>query len=452
MQVNIEDVGPCKKKLNFEVPGESVRQELDKSYQELLGTAQVPGFRQGHAPRKLIENRFGKTVKEEVKNRLIGTSYDEAIKEHKLRPLGDPDIIEASIEFDPEKGLRFSVECEVVPAFALPEYKGLELTRPATDVPEEELKLALDNLRRSNAIIEPVEGAAQAGDVPVVDCVIRCEGEEIQRVEDRQFSLSDDNWLGGLDRSFWRQLEGKGAGETVTAEVTLPQGYAKEAYRGKTATISVTIKDVKRPKLPELDEEFAKDLLFESLEDLKKEVGERLKAAKDRRARQELADQVTEKLVSSVSFDLPAELLKRQAERLALRQKLDLTYRGVPADEVEKVAEKLIESSAKQSERDLRVFFVLRQIAEQEKLEVSDVDLEARVAELARMRGERPAQLHERLQQEGELEALRGELLDEKAIGFLIDNAKVTGAGTTDAEPAAADAESKTETEDKEES
>jgi trigger factor len=426
MQVNIEEIGPCKKKLTVEVPSERVQEKLEESYRELDKTAQVPGFRAGHAPRKLIENRFGKAVTEDVKNSLIGATYDEAIKEHKIRPLGPPEIDEDAIEFDVTKGLKYTFTQEVAPEFALPTYKGVELDKPSTEVTEEELTRAIDNLRKRNAVIEPTTEPAAEGDAPVVDCVITCEGEEIQRVEDQQFSMSEDNWLGGLDREFWKKLVGKKAGEAASGEVTLPKSYQKEAYREKPATITITIKDVKRPRLPELDEEFAKDMLFESLEDLKKEVKERLAAAKEQQAHAELARQATEKLVGAVQFELPEEILKRQTERLALRQKMNLAYRGVPMDEIEKVAEDIAKHSAEQSERDLRASFVLGRIADEEKIEVTDNELEAHVAELARARGQRAAQMHETLSKEGQLETLRAQMVDDKVIDMVIREAKIT--------------------------
>ncbi len=425
MQVNIEEIGPCKKKITVQVPSERVKEKLEESYRELESNAQVPGFRVGHAPRKLIENRFGKAVAEDVKNSLMGTTYDEALKEHKIHPIGPPDIEEESISCDVEKGLTYAFTLEVMPEFDLPTYKGLELKKPSADVSDEEMNKAIDNLRRRNAVVEPTDEAAQANDVPVVDCVITCEGEEIQRVEDQPFTLSDDNWLGGLDRAFWKQLVGKKAGESATGDVTLPKGYQKEAYREKPATITVTLKDVKRPRLPELDDEFAKDMLFESLDDLKKEVKDRLVAVKEQEAHADLARQVTEKLVGSVKFDLPEDILKRQSDRLAARQKMSLAYRGVPMDEIEKVAEDIARSSAEQSERDMRAEFIFGRIAEEEKIEVSDNELEARIDELARARGQRSAQLHEMLVKEGQIETLRSQMADDKVIELVIREAKI---------------------------
>ena len=429
MQVNIENIGPCKKKVTIEVPSERIQEKMEESYKELETSAQVPGFRVGHAPRKLIENRFHKAVTEDVKNSLIGASYDEALKEHKIRPLGPPDIDEESIKFDVATGLTYTVTCEVVPEFELPQYKELELEKPSTEVSEEELTKAIDNLRRRNAVIEPTQDAACEGDVPVVDCVIMCAGQEIQRVEDQQLSMSEDNWLGGLDRELWKKLVGKKAGESVSVEVTLPKSYQKEEFREKTATVTVTLKDVKRPRLPELSDEFAKDLLFESLADLKKEVKERLVGVKEQQAHSELGRQVTEKLLTSVKFDLPEDILKRQSERLALRQKMNLAYRGVPMDEIEKVAEEITKSSAEQSERDMRVSFVLGRIADEEKIEVTDNEVEAHIAELARMRGQRPAQLHEALAREDQMDTLRSQMTDDKVIDLLIREAKVKEAG-----------------------
>ena len=153
----ITDVGPCKKLIVGEVPAEEVAKELDKSFGELTENVMLPGFRKGHAPRKLVEKHFHSTVLEDVKRQMLARSWEQVKKEREVRPVSEPDLAEDRIEFDEEKGLSYSLAIEVVPKFDVTDYKGLELTRPPAEVDEKEVEQILERLRRRNAVLEPVE-------------------------------------------------------------------------------------------------------------------------------------------------------------------------------------------------------------------------------------------------------------------------------------------------------
>ncbi|HUV38431.1 MAG TPA: hypothetical protein VMY39_02405, partial [Planctomycetota bacterium] len=184
----------------------------------------------------------------------------------------------------------------------------------------------------------------------------------------------------------------------------------------------------KRPRLPEINDDFAKDMLYESLEALKTDVRERLAASKEQEARRALSQQAEEKLLAMVTFELPEGLKTRMTERTINRQRMDLAYRGVPRDEIEQAADQISQGAADRTERDMRMYFVLQQIAEDEDITVSESEIERRIQLLAQLRGLRPGKLRDDLRREGRLEILRSEIRDEKVIDFLIDHAKVVEA------------------------
>lgn len=428
LETEVNETGPCKVEAKVRVPQEAIQAEIDKTIDELTPNATIPGFRKGHAPRKLVERHYQSTVFEDVKRQMIGRSWEQLKGEHELRPMGEPDLSDENIEYDEEKGLSYSLALEVAPRFDITDYKGLKLTQPDTAVDEKDVDTALDNLRRRNAVLEPVEkGQTKEDDVPVVDCDIRVDGEVIQSVSDQEITLGVDNWLRGLDEELWKDLLGKKAGESAVKTVTLPQTYQKEPFRGSQAEVTVTIKDIKRPRLPELNDDFAKGLLYENLEELRKDVRQRLETSREREARTQLAGQVEEKLLKMVDFEVPEDLLKQMTERSLNRQRMDLAYRGVPRDEIEKADEQMTVGVQAKSERDMRIYFILQQIADKEGITVNDSELERRVQLLAQLQGAKPAAFRENLKREGRLELLRSEICDERTMELLISEADIKG-------------------------
>ena len=427
--IDMNEVGPCKVELKVNIPKDAVDAEMSETFDKLAPKAVVHGFRPGHAPRKLVERHYHDAAFGDVKMLLVARSWEQVMKEKDIRPLGDPDIKEDDIAYDEEKGFSYEVSIEIAPKFDLRDYVGLELEKPSMEVSDEELDAALDNIRRRNAVLEPVEdGRTKEDDVPIVDVDIKVDDEVVHSVSDQELGLSKDNWLRGIDDEFWKDLLGKKTGETASKTVILPDTYQKEEYRGKEGELSATIKDIKRPKLPELNDDFAKDMLFESLDELKDEMRKRLAGSKVQEAQAALTRQVEEKLLEMADFEVPADVLKSMADRDLARRQIELAYQGVPRDEIEKVADDMVEGSQQKAERDIRTYFIYQQIAEKEDITVSDAEFERRIALIGRSRGMTAARMREDLRKRNMLEDVRLEIRDGKTIDFLIDNANIQSA------------------------
>ncbi len=445
LEAGVKQLAACKVEVKVRVPVAAIKAEMQRAFDELALNAAVPGFRKGHTPRRLVERHFEKAVLEDTKRLITAKAWEQVVKENDLHPIGEPDLPDEKVAYDAEKGLSFELELEVMPKFDAGEYKGLELTRPAGGVSEEDVTKTLDGLRRRNAQVEAVPGGkTQEDDVPVVDVDIKVGDQVVQTVSDQEITLGVDNWLRGLDRDFWKDLLGKTAGESASKTVTLPDTYQKEAYRGKEAVLTVTVKDVKRPKLAELNDEFAKDMLYESLEELKKDIRERIAQGRDHEAHQALAAQVEEKLIAANQFALPEELVKSMTANLINRQRLSLAYRGATREDIEKATPEITEGATKQTERDVRLLFILQQIADKEKIEVTDAEFERRIHVLAQAEGQKPGRFREDLKAQGRLGLIRSEIRDEKTVSRIIELAKVK-----DAEAAPAKEEAKEEKKEK---
>jgi len=245
LDADVKQVGPCKVEVKVRVPIEAIKKESAKAFDELSMNATIPGFRKGHAPRKLVERHHQEAVLDDVKRLMTARSWQQVTKEHDIKPIGDPDLADDKIQYDAEKGLSYELALEVMPVFDVKDYKGIELAQPSTEVTGEEVEKTLENLRKRNAVLEPVEGGTtKQDDVPVVDCDIKVGAQVVQSVSDQEISLNPDNWLRGLDPELWKDLLGKKAGESATKTVTLPKTYAKEEFREKEAQVTVTLKDI----------------------------------------------------------------------------------------------------------------------------------------------------------------------------------------------------------------
>ncbi len=423
-QIEIEELGPCKRRLTVRVPKDTIQAEVARSFDELTDKAVVPGFRRGRAPRRLLEARFAEAVREQVKEQLITRSYQEALEEHCLEPVGTPDV--ENVEFDPEAELSYDVTLEIKPIFEVGEYEGLELERPPTDSTEEELVQALDRLRDRETRYESAEEATFGdGCLAVVDCEVTIDGESYIRRDQTELIAGQENWLRLLSAEVNAPLMGKTAGAEVTFSTVLRPAFPEESRQGKVAEVRVKFYEIKERRVPEADDEFARSLGTEGLDELKGRIRTELARQKETEAQASLRRQVGDRLLEKFDFELAGELLQEHAEDILRRQRLDLQYRGVPLEEVDKHTGELEEASQTRAERQFKLLFILEKIAEKEKVFATENDLENEIGVLASNYRVRPARMRAELQRRRTLSELRVRIRERKTIDLLLSKANV---------------------------
>ena len=424
MQVQVEEVGPCKKKIRVQVPPEDVRSEYEKGMGELLQSASLPGFRAGRVPRKLVEKRFGKTLAEEVKATLIDRTFSEAMKELQLEPVGTPEV--ASVEYDPNSKLAYEATVEVKPAFDIEGYKGLSLEKIDAPVRDPDVEQGLKNLQKRNAELQNLsEGSVAGGDVMLAEVELLAEGETIWKELSAQFTTEASRFLGVELPDFESNVLGKKVGEEVTILVELGSDFFQEQHRGKKGAVVVRLKEIKRPVYPNVNEEFAKKMGFESVEALRQKVREQIQLGNERLARQNLIRQIEGKLLSLVTFGMPEELLKRQVEENLARRKLEMKYYGVSDEAIAEQSSRIEDASRQTAERDFRLYFILEKIGQKEKIFVTERDVEKRIEEIAATRHLKSARIRHDMEQEGLMPQLRVQLREEKTQEWLLSKAQV---------------------------
>jgi trigger factor len=435
-----EDIGTLKKKVTITVPRERIGAKLDDMFGELGQTAQVPGFRIGHAPRRLVEKRFGKEVSRDVRNALVGEALGEVLEEADFRTLGEPDLDLESIEV-PETGeMEFSFEVEVAPEFELPTLEGIPVEKRAFEVTDERITEYIDELRRGRAQFEETDEPAADGDVVIADT--RVSGDEIENpaeAKEQTLRVAPGQVEGIPLVDLGKELTGKKIGDTVTMTAKIPEAHPNEEWRGKQATVEVTLGKVRRRILPELNEEFVRGAGFDSLEELRSFVRERMQQRVESETTRSMRDQVCQHLLDHTEFELPEGVASRHAARTLQRRYVDLLMRGVPREQIDENMTELKASTDEQAARDLKLQFIIGKAAELQEITVEEGEVNSRIASMAAARGRRPERVRQELEQEGNLGQVEVQIIEEKVLDKLLEQAKVTE--VTEPEPEAADSD-----------
>ncbi len=311
----LEEVGRHRVKVSVTATPEETKPVLDVAYRHLAGSINVPGFRKGKAPRKIVETQVGRgTILQEFLEHALPTFYVRAMREQELAPIADPEFDEVELDDLEEKGLRFSATVEVRPriTFSESDYKGLRIERPSPEVSESEVDEQLDRLRERFAQLEVVGRTARHGDFVVADIRSYVHDREIPEVsgQDVLYEVGSKALVPELDK----ELEGARPGDILKMNITLPEGLGERS--GQEVSLSVIVKEVKAKRLPELDEEFAKTASeFDTLEALRADIKEKLGQLKEGQATAAVRDAALQALARKVEdVELPERLIDQETE------------------------------------------------------------------------------------------------------------------------------------------
>lgn len=432
--VKIEDVGPAKKRLTITVPADVVSERIGVSIDTLAAQTALPGFRKGRAPKALLERRFGSALREETRNQLIADAYSQAIEKHQLRPVGDPEPATPMDEIKLEDGkpLTFSVDVEVVPEFELPSLDGIEIKRPILEITEEHIENEIERQRTNFGEVNEIEGDFQKNDRIITYATATRKGEDepfFQHDDVLVIHPGDDEGagqvLGLMIDGLAGKLKGKRAGDTVEINTTAPEGHEREDIRGKELHIVLQIRRAERITPAEVQQVL--DQYGLPSEDV---LREQIKMALDQRLQQEqlgaMREQLYDYLADSVDFELPERLSAAQAERVLKQHEIDLLYRGLSPEEVEEHLAKARGQSVDIARRRLKLFFLMQRLGEHFKIEVSEQEINGRIAGIAAQRGARPEQLRNELAQAGRLAEVGLQIREHKTADRIIGQSKVT--------------------------
>lgn len=431
-KVKITDAGPCKKKILIEIPSETVAGQLGTSLDTLQVEADIPGFRRGRAPRRLVERKFGTIVRKEAKQQLIASAYTEAIEEHKIRVIGDPVSEQLEkVELEDGKPLVFEVEIEVPPQFDLPTLDGIAVKKPMIQVTDEMVAEQVEKLKLQEGKLESQE-APEAGDyltghgkvigtdgvthVDIMDAVVQVPPKE---------KGGKGMILGIKVDDFGPQLGLPTVGKTATIKTTGPEQHEVEAIRGQPITIEFTVSRVDRI-VPASDEEILARYGFTGMDQLQGTVRERIQERVNIDQAAAMREQIARHLAEAVSMELPERLTAGQTERTLARQRYELMHRGVAAADIEENLAELRAASGDAAARELKLFFILDKAAEQMGVRVSEAEINARISQMAMQGGERPEKLKAELAARGQIGGIFQQIREHKTLDALLEKATIT--------------------------
>lgn len=431
-EVKIEDSGPARKKITITISAEEIDEKIDSSFATLASEAVLPGFRRGRVPRKLIEKRFGGSVKTETRNQIVADAYSKAVEANKIKAVGEPegDALK-DLEIEPGQPLTFTVEVEVAPEFELPDLDGITIKKPLVEVGDDDIDEELKRQGFRFGTPDEVKGTITHGDrVQGRALVTKADGSVVQDMAEAVIAVpfeeagGEGHFLGFYTDTMDDLFVGRSTGDVVTFESDVPDNDERIALRGEKVKIEFTINRAVRIT-PADAMQVADSYGLGSEEALRGEI----KTALEQRAQQEqravMREQVAEKLLEMINFDLPQKLSAAQAGRALDRARVELIYRGLPVEDVEvRIAEMRADTDA-EAQRRLKLFFILHRLAEAFEVQVSQEEINGRVAQIAHQRGERPEKLRSQFAQEGRLQQIGMQIREHKALDRVLDKAQV---------------------------
>ncbi|MFD2759577.1 trigger factor [Lentibacillus juripiscarius] len=412
--------------LTIEVDAEEFDRALDQAFKKVVKDVQVPGFRKGKVPRKLFEKRFGvESLYQDAVDIVLPDAYVKAVEEAGIEPIEQPEVdIE---EIEQGKGVTFKATVNVKPEVTLGDYKGLEVEEQSVEVTDEDVEHEIEHQREHHAeLIVKEEGTVEQGDTVVMDFEGFVDGEAFEGGKAEDFSLEIGS--GQFIPGFEEQLVGKASGEEAEIEITFPEDYHAEHLAGKEAVFEVKIHDIKTKELPELDDEFAKDVdeEVETLQELKEKKKEELQKQREQDAENQKQETLIEKASENAEVDIPDAMVESELDRMLQEFEQQLQMQGMTLDMYYQFSgqdkDALKEQMREDAKKRVKTNLTLEAIYHTENLEVTDEDVDEELNNMASMYGTDADQLKQMLG--GNTDALKEELKTRKAIEFLKENSK----------------------------
>ncbi|MHC4479681.1 MAG: trigger factor [Planctomycetota bacterium] len=428
--VQVERVGPCECLIRIEADAEYLRERYQEELASLQSEVSLPGFRRGRAPAGLVERRMGSTLRSDLISSVVAEAYDEAVEENELSVVAEteaPDL--ENYTWEPGQPAQFEFRCEVMPEVELKEkqYKGIEVEVPALEVTDQLLQDEMERFAQQFATWEGVSGT----------------GIDWDDYVEAQVSVPEVEWsetIGFYPRAekvgpfavegVKAALIGAKAGDEIEleAQVIEEEIGSREQLRPLAAQqvkVRLTLDQVTRRRVPEVDEELAKKIGLSSVEEIESLVRDRLAAALAERKEQVARDMVVAGVVGEVECELPPSLIERAAQRQQTRNLVRLLQAGVPRQEAERAALQNAGRTREGVEQRLRADFLLRKVAEQERILVTESEVDSQIRAFAARQGWREERARSYMEERGMVRALRDEIRERKTVDFLLEDAKV---------------------------
>ena len=427
LDVKIAKPSACERHVTVTIDRGDVERYVKEQFNEIAPKAELPGFRAGRAPRKLVERQFKNSVHEQVKGKLLMDSLSQISDEHEFSAISEPDFDFEAVKIPEDGPLVFEFDIEVRPEFDMPQWKGLHLKRPIYEHTEEDVDSHLKKLLARYGNFVELDGPVESGDGAILklnmtfldgDSVVSTRQNEMVAV--RPILSFNDAKLEGFDKL----VVGKKVGDVFEAKLTVSKDSENEALRGKELTAKLELLEIRQLKLPELDDGFLDRIGgFKDEAELRAEVRKELDRQLKYQQQKQVREQITGLLTVAATWDLPPELLRRQSKRELDRAIMELQSSGFDNTAINAHANELRRNAMSYTARALKEHFILERIAEDEKVEDLPEDYDAEIALIAMQSGESPRRVRAQLQKRGLMDTLRNQIVERKVLKMILDTA-----------------------------
>ncbi|MCA9115610.1 MAG: trigger factor [Planctomycetaceae bacterium] len=424
LDVQIEDVGPCRKHIRVRVPQTDVRHFYDEVVGDLSDKASVPGFRVGHVPQALIQKRFRTEIADDIRQKILMESLEQIADDSNIDPIGEPDLDVAELEIDPDSDFEYDFEVEVRPDFELPSYDGLTIKRPVREISDEDVAAYRTQFLSQYGERVPCAEPASLEDVLTLSVNFSHNGRTLRELEHIGVQLRPVLQFQDADvPNFGELMTGVVPGDVRETEITVSLEAENLEMRGETIQARFTVEEVRQLKLPEINARFLERIGVDSEEDLDSGIRQMLERRVSYQQRQRTREQVLEKITDSADWDLPEKLVLRQVENALRREVLEMQQAGFTTREIHQRENEIRQNAVSTTRQALKEHFVLDRIAETENIEVEENELQIEIIQMAIQSGENPRRVRSRLQKRGMMENLEAQLRERKAVDFILERA-----------------------------
>jgi trigger factor len=426
MRTHVEEIGQVKRRITVEIEAEKVLLKYDQALRELSKKAKVKGFRPGKTPRTILEQYYGTQITNEVKNDLIRESFPQVLDETGLSPLGSPSIEDGT--FNRGESFSYTIEMEVRPDFEITDYMGLAVEKEIPNISENTVDRKLEELRQAHAQLTPVEEGrgVREGDYAIIDYAGFWNGKSLDHMRGEDFAVLVGS--GQFYPELERGIVGMKKDDEKELTVEFDTDFSDRRLAGKTVAFRLRVKDIKEKDLPDLNDEFAKQLgdEFPSLDVLKERLSEEIAVQEEQRVEREVKNRLVKKIAGTVDFEIPESLVEREIEQSIASIKQSMLRSGSRFESAGISEEKMRDELRPAAETKIKEDFVLGKIAAMENITVDERDTSDGFQRLASQTGKDPAALERFYETNNLMDSFKGQLLKEKTLNHLMRGAKIT--------------------------
>ncbi len=428
LEVQVDSPSTCQRHVTVSVSRDDIDRYCDEAFDELMPQAEVAGFRPGRAPRKLVESRFRDKIAEQVKGTVLMDTMTQVGEECDFSAISEPEFDFDAVDLPDEGPMTFEFNIEVRPEFEMPAWQGLKLDKPTKEVSEDAVKERTKSLLAREGSLTPREGGAELDDIVDANISFSLDGNTLSSIEDQTLVVRPRlSFMDGELDGFDKLIAGKSSGDSIEGTLEISAGAEKEEIRGKQVTVKIDIVNVRFLEIPELNAQFLDKIGgFGNAEELYDIVRSEMERQFSYKQQQDLRKQISKQLTAEADWDLPPALLKRQSNRELERAVMELQSGGFSNEAIRAHANQLRRNLEETTATALKEHFILERIAEENDLEAGPEDFEHEIMMIAMQRNESPRRVRARMEKRGQMDTLRNQIVENKAINLITAEAKIT--------------------------